>query len=442
MLPPSAEASERGLVRAIGVRGLTAAIVNVTIGAGIFVLPAIVARDLDTAAPLAYLACAVAMTLVVASFAAAGSRVSLTGGLYAYVEVAFGPLVGVLTGVLIWLASLLAAASVASALATSIGLVLPGAGAGPGKALLLAGVYGAFAAINVRGVRLGTRVVELVTVLKLLPLVLLVVVGLTWVQLSDFVIRMAPPAEIGAASITLIFAFVGIEIALVPSGEIREPARTVPRAVFLAMGIATLLYLLLQLVTHATLGDRLAQFDEAPLAEAASRVLGPWGYTLMLVGGAVSMLGFLSGDSLGTSRSLFAFARDGLLPAALARVHGRYHTPAAAIVTHAVLVWATASLGTFGPLALLSNVALLVCYFLCCAAAIELSRRDVRSGGAPFQMPGGPAVPLAACLVIVWLLSHASRREFAVTGMTVAVAALLYWLRSLRSKGAPLAAGS
>ena len=106
-----------GLVRAIGVRGLTANIVNATIGAGIFVLPAIVARDLGSAAPLAYLACGLAMTLVVASFAMAGSRVSLTGGIYAYVEVAFGPLVGFLTGFLVWLSCVLATTSVASALA-------------------------------------------------------------------------------------------------------------------------------------------------------------------------------------------------------------------------------------------------------------------------------------------------------------------------------------
>ena len=106
-------------------RGLTASIVNTTIGAGIFVLPALVARDLGSAAPLAYLACGLAMTFVVASFAMAGSRVSLTGGIYAYVEVAFGPLIGFLTGFLVWLSCLLAAASVASALAASVALAAP-----------------------------------------------------------------------------------------------------------------------------------------------------------------------------------------------------------------------------------------------------------------------------------------------------------------------------
>jgi amino acid transporter len=433
---------ERGLVRAIGVRGLTANIVNTTIGAGIFVLPALVARDLGTAAPLAYLACGLAMTLVVASFAIAGSRVSLTGGIYAYVEVAFGPFIGFLTGVLVWLACLLAAAGVASALASAAGLVVPGAGAGLGKALLVAVVYGAFAVTNVRGVTMGTRVVEVATVVKLLPLLLLVAVGMFQVDAADLAVRIAPASEIGTASITLIFAFVGVEIALIPSGEIRDPARTVPRALFFALAITTVLYLALQLVAHATLGESLATFTDAPLAEVASRVLGGWGYTLMLAGAVVSMLGFLSGDALGSPRSLFAFARDGLLPPALARLHPRYHTPATAILTHAVIVWAAASVGTFGVLAVLSNVALLTSYLFCCAAAIELRRRNVQAAGMPFSVPGGPLIPAAACLVLAWLLWHATGQELAVTAATTAVAAALYGLRAWRGRVARASEGT
>src|SRR5205807_7583683 len=122
------------LVRAIGVRGLTASIINVTVGAGIFVLPAVVAAGLGPAAPLAYLVCAALMSLIVICFASAGSRVSLTGGLYAYIEVAFGPFVGFLGGVLYWLMASFAVASVASAFAGSLGALWPAAGAGMGRA--------------------------------------------------------------------------------------------------------------------------------------------------------------------------------------------------------------------------------------------------------------------------------------------------------------------
>src|SRR5256886_7005167 len=93
-----AEQVDHQLVRGIGIPALTANIISSTIGAGIFVIPAAVAAGLGPAAPLAFICCAVAMVLFVTCFAIAGSRVSLTGGLYAYVEVAFGKYVGVLAG--------------------------------------------------------------------------------------------------------------------------------------------------------------------------------------------------------------------------------------------------------------------------------------------------------------------------------------------------------
>src|SRR5437762_8315342 len=123
--PGMQASSDHALVRALGVRSLTASIINTTIGAGIFVLPAVVAAGLGSAAPLAYIVCGALMALIVSCFAAAGSRVSLTGGLYAYVEVAFGPFVGFLAGVLFWLTAVFAVASVASAFAGSVSALAP-----------------------------------------------------------------------------------------------------------------------------------------------------------------------------------------------------------------------------------------------------------------------------------------------------------------------------
>src|SRR5437764_3545050 len=144
-------ADER-LVRAIGVPGLAANIVNATIGAGIFVLPALVARGLGAAAPLAFLVCAIAMVLFVTCFAIAGSRVSLTGGLYAYVEVAFGRYVGFLGGILYYLTAVLAVAGVVNVLADSLSAVLPIASNPIGRVVLIFLIYGVLALINVRGV--------------------------------------------------------------------------------------------------------------------------------------------------------------------------------------------------------------------------------------------------------------------------------------------------
>jgi basic amino acid/polyamine antiporter, APA family len=425
---------DEGLVRAIGVRRLTASIVNVTIGAGIFVLPALVAGGLGRAAPLAYIVCATVMALIVMCFASAGSRVSSTGGLYAYVEVAFGPYVGFLTGVLYVLAAVFAVASVASAFAGSVGAMWPAAAGAASRALLLVALFASLATINIRGVAPSGRLIETVTVAKVLPLAIFVAAGLFYIGRHGPIAGAAPSlpaaAALGRTTIVLIFAFIGVEVALVPSGEIREPAKTVPRALFSALAITTLLYLAIQYVAQALLGPALPEFAVAPLAEAAGRILGRGGALLMLAGAVVSMFGYVSGDMLGSPRALFAFGRDGMLPRVFARIHPRFRTPDVAIGAYAVVVGSLAISSTFAQLAVLANVASLSMYLLCCAGSWQLQRRDVRAGGIPFRTPGGPIVPTLAVAAIVWMLAHATWHELAVEALVLAIASLFYVIRS------------
>ena len=186
---------DRGLLRVIGARRLTAAIVNATIGAGIFVVPAMVANGLGPAAPLAYLVCAALMALIVVCIASAGSRVSLTGGLYAYVEVAFGPFVGFLGGVLYLLSATFASASVASAFTASLAVLWPAAGTPAGRTLLLLGLFALLAFINVRGAAPGARLIEAMTLAKLTPLVVLIVAGAWFVEPRNLAIETMPAAS-------------------------------------------------------------------------------------------------------------------------------------------------------------------------------------------------------------------------------------------------------
>jgi APA family basic amino acid/polyamine antiporter len=439
--------AEGGLVRALGVRGLTATAFNVMIGTGIFVLPSIVAADLGARAPLAYVVCALAMGSIVLCFAEAGSRVSLTGGPYAYVEVALGPFVGFLGGVLLWLVGVFATAAVASALVGSAAVFWPRIAAPVPRGVLLVGLFSALAVVNVLGVRQGARVIEAVTVAKLLPLVGLVVVGAFAGRAmgSGGAGSFTGSEPLGRSAVVLLFAFAGVESALVPSGEIRDPARTVPRALAIVMVAVTGLYIAVQLVAQRILGvDGLAAAREAPLAAAATRVAGTVGGGVVAAGAVISMLGHVSGMVLAMPRALYAFGRDGRLPVvsrALGAIHPRYRTPYVAIVVHAAIVCALAMSSAFAPLAILANVSVLVLYFLCCVAVVVLRRRDVRDGGQPFRSPGGPVVPLVALAMIVWLLAHASVRELTTVGAVLVVAALLFgstW-RRLRAPIAPAA---
>ena len=430
----SAHRNDEGLVRAIGWPTLTASIINQTIGAGIFVLPAVAAGGLGAAAPIAYVVCAALMGLIVACFAAAGSRVSLTGGLYAYIEVAYGPFVGFLAGVLYWLMAAFAVASVASAFAGSIGVLIPAAAGPAARAALIVTIFTALALVNITGVRSGSRVIQVVTAAKLLPLVVFVLAGVWFVDRSA--LTWTEPltlTAIGRTCIILIYAFAGVEVALVPTGEVRDATRAVPRAVFTALAITTTFYLLIQATAQGLLGASLTTYASAPLAEAASRVLGNAGRTLVLLGGTVSMFGYVAGDVLGSPRALYAFARDGVLPAVVARIHDRYRTPYVAIVCHAAIVAGLAVSSSFTRLAILANVAALGLYMTCVLAAFELQRRDVRDtvsrSGTPFRLPGGPAIPLLAVIVIVWMLSNATRREFQVLAAVLALASLIYAAR-------------
>jgi basic amino acid/polyamine antiporter, APA family len=420
------------LVRAIGSRRLTASIVNVMVGAGIFVLPATVASGLGRGAPVAYIVCAGLMALIVTCFAAAGSRVSLTGGLYAYIEVAFGPFAGFVAGVLYSVMAAFAVASVASALAGSILAFWPALTSGVVRAALLAAIFAAVAVVNLRGVTPGARLVELVTVAKLLPLLVFLAAGLPLLRADRVLVDHMPAASLlGQTSIVLIYIFGGIEVALVPSGEIRNPARTVPRAVYMGLAFTTMLYLAIQAVAQSVLGPALPDFAAAPLAEASGKLLGNAGRSMVLIGAIVSMFGYVSGDMLSSPRALFAFGRDGILPRVFASVHPRFHTPQLAIGVYATIVALLAISSSFTQLAILANVTALTLYLMCIAASWELQRRDVRSaGGAPFVLPAGPLIPLLAGTVALWLLAQASGRELRVLGLVLAVAGLGYVIRA------------
>ena len=385
---------------------------------------------MGAAAPLSFLLCGAIMGLVVTTIAMAGSRVMLTGGIYAYVEVAFGPYVGFLTGVLQWLTGLLAVSGVASALLDQMTALVPAMDPPVIRVLALLVIFGALATVNVRGVRAGTRVIETMTAAKLAPLLILVVAGAFFVNPSALAWPGWPGNEaVGRSILLLIFAYSGVEVAIAPSGEVRRPAYTIPRAVFLALTVTTVLYIAIQLVAQGTLGANLASASTTPLADSAATFLGAAGRTLMLLGAVCSMFGYLSGDMLSSPRSLYALARDGFLPSTLARIHHARRTPQMAIWTHATLAAIVASTGTFQSLAIISNVGLLIMYLLSCAAAAELTRRDVRTEAAPLSPPGGYIWPALGAAMVLWVLSTATLPEFGVTGVVLAIATAIYFIR-------------
>lgn len=418
-----------GLLRTIGVLGLAAAVINVTIGSSVFVFPATVAAALGAAGILPYLVAAALMGLIALCFAESGSRVTGAGGSYAYVGTAFGPFAGWLVGLLIYLGvQLIASAVVGSVFVRSLSVLVPSLGSGVPRAVLLAVIFAGFALVNIRGGSSGgIKVVQWVTFAKLAPLLLLVVVGLVGFRPEYVRWETTPPvADIGRMAMRLIYLFAGVEAVLAVSGEIRDPSRTVPRGIFLGLATVTVIYLGVQFAAQGLLGPALPTHDRAPLADAAAVMLGDTGRIILVVGGMLSTLGFLSADMLASPRTLFAMADAGRLPRALATVHPKYQSPAVAIALHAGLACILAIYGDFDTLTALASSAILSIYLLCCAATLVLQRRRVGDELHPLKLPLGPVIPLLAIALVIALMTTLARNEVIALGIIIVAAGLSY----------------
>jgi amino acid transporter len=418
-----ATAADSRLLRAVGTWALAASIVNVTIGGGIFRLPASVYAALGQASPIAYLACAAVIGLIVVCFAEAGSRVSQTGGLYAYIETAFGPLIGFVCGVLLWVGMTYALSAVAAFFGDAFVALVP-ALAGV-KWAVIVGVLALFAGLNMLGIAAATRFNVVMTIAKLAPLALVIIAGLASLNSERVALTTPDGGELARGSIVLMFAFLGIESALVPSGEVKDPSRTIPRAIAIAMIAVVIVYLSVQLVAQSALGAALGT-STTPVADAGGALLGSWGKNFILIGSAISMFGYVSGMTLGVPRALFAFARDGFLPKALAAVHERYRTPHIAILVQVVVTIVLALSGQFDRLAIIANGAILLVYAACALAIFRLRRMNVRLETQPFVAPLGPVIPALAFISIVWLMTSLKIDEWVAVLAAIGAALVVY----------------
>lgn len=423
------------LLRVVGLAGLTAIALNGVVGSGIFVLPASVYALAGAASPMAYLLAALLMALVVACFAEAGSRAEETGGPYLYARAAFGELAGFLVGWMFMLSRLAATAAVANAFVAYLGYLAPSLGVGVGRFAAITVAIGGLAVLNVFGVRRASSAVNVLTVAKLVPLLIFVGVGLWFVDPDR--IRLLALPELGSlrqAALLLVFAYGGFENANVPTEETHNPRRHLPLALLTTTAAVAVLYMLIQIVAQGTLPGLAT--SATPLASAAREVMGAPGGWMLTVAAVLSTLGSISALVMVGPRILYAFARHGQLPAALASIHPRYRSPHLAVVVFALLTWAVALGGGFAELAALSAVARLLFSATTCLA-VPILRRRQRCGEPGFVLPGGPVIPLLAAALSAWLLSGLTRVQAMAGGLGLLSGLAVYagyrWLRAARS---------
>ncbi|MEX1240072.1 MAG: amino acid permease [Cyclobacteriaceae bacterium] len=433
--PPVSTQTQEGLRREVGVWGLGSNLINTVVGAGIFVLPAVVAKGLGSAGIIAYIFCGILITMVMLCFAEVGSKITLSGGAYNYIGIAFGKYFGFLTtNIFIFGCSLLANAAVANALADTLSYPLPLFNNAVFRGFFFVAVYSLLSIPNIRGVSKGVALIKITTLAKLTPLLTLLVLGATHVSIDNLTWETAPSFhDIGETSLILFFAFQGAENSLGISGEVRTPKKTIPKGILISILIVVLLYAGIQLVSQGILGDSLPLFGNAPLAEVANQIMGPFGVTLMIVGAAISMFGYLSGDILNMPRVIFGAARDRVIPIpALARIHPRFATPYMSIILFAALGCAYAISGGFTQLAILSSASSLLIYLGVALAVIKLRLTKARDPKT-FRIPGGYTIPILAVIAIGWFLSNLSMNEKIGMAIFIGILSVLFlavnWLK-------------
>jgi len=416
------------LIRAVGRWQLVGLSINDVIGSGIYLLPAATAALLGPMSLWAVVLAGLVVALLVACYAQAASYFDQPGGSYLYAREAFGPFVGFQIGWMIWLTRISSAAALSNGLADAVARFWPAAGVdGFSRLLVVAGSLALLTAINVIGIRSAARTGVALAIGKLVPLLLFIAIGIFYVDWSWAFSGHTPDlhdvGNLGEAALLLLFAYAGFENIPAAASEYHNPRRDLPFALITMIVTVTSIYALVQVVAQGNLPG--IATSQAPLADAASRFGGELLAMILTVGATISILGTTSNTVMLGPRFLYALAKDGYGPAFLARVHPRFHTPAAAVITQGVISLALALSGSFVKLALLSMVTRLLAYIGTAAAVLVLARRY---GDRPdaMRLPGGPLIPVLALVLSLALLASASWQNLAAAGVACIVGALIY----------------
>ena len=423
-----------GLVRRLGLFDATMIVMGGIIGSGIFVNPAEVARHVGTPILIvgAWLIGGVIALIGALVYAELAARRPETGGQYAYLRDAYGPVPAFLYG---WSLLLViqsgGMAAVATIFAGYLGDLVrlplaPSAVAAAALALLTL--------VNCFGVRAGSNVQNALMVLKIGVIAALVAAGLAFAPAAELEAAPRPAEPLGllAALTPVMFAYGGWQTASFIAGEMRDPRRDLARGLLLGVGGVVLLYAAVAFVCVHVLGPAGLAETRTPASAVMRLALGERGADLLALGIAVSALGFLSQGMLTTPRVYFAMAEDRLFFRRVAEVHPRTHAPIFAILLQGAAATVIALTGTYGQI-LSYVVSVDFLWFGLTGAALIVFRR--REGGrAPFSVPGHPfttALFVAACWIVVaatvWNDPANSAIGYAI--LLAGIPVCLFWLR-------------
>jgi len=336
--------SDRKLKRTMGLWMATALVVGNMVGSGIFLLPASLSAAAGPVSIIGWVFTGVGAMLLALVFARLGSRFPRTGGPYVYAKRSFGDFIGFQTAWGYWIAAWAGNAAIAVAFVGYLAVFWPDVGTDNLLGALVGiGVVWLVTAINVLGARESGGVQLVTTILKFVPLAVIGIVGLFFIDGGNYTPFSPHGTSIGLLSSTAaltLWAFIGLESATVPAEEVKDPERTIPRATILGTILATVVYIVATVAIMGIIPTGELAASTSPFADAAGQIFGGgWDKVIALVA-LVSTFGALNGWILIQGRVPLAAAEDGMFPAPFARVHGKRKTPVFGLVVSSVLVTA------------------------------------------------------------------------------------------------------
>ena len=406
---------------------------NGVIGQGIFLTPGKAADMMGPSAILALLLGAVLCFLIALCFAEVGSRFKSTGGAYLYAREAFGEFVGFEVGWMTCCVAIISWATLSNGFTLVLAHFIPEVGAGPLQKAVACGVVTLLTGVNLLGVQSGAKVVKFFTVAKLIPLALFIGVGAFFMDgtlFTPFTPKgVAPLAE---TTIVLLYAYAGFETMVVPAGEMARPQRSVPMALFLVLGICTVVYMGVFAVATGTLPGLAGHAN--PVAGAARGFMGETGGMLIAMGIVLSVFGTNSGSALVNPRRFFALSERGDLPKILSKTSSVTGAPVPAIILTWVATIGLTLMGSFKELLVIGVIARFAQYIPTCLAVIVLRKRETFNKEDGFTLPFGPIIPLIAVALCIWLLANQKPEKLQAGAIALAIGVPLYFLARYNRK--------
>ena len=416
----------KSLIRGIGFAGASILTLNSVIGSGIFGLPGIVAPQLGSFSPWLFLLIGLLILSMVMTLAELTSYFKESGGPVLFTSTAFGPLTGFTTGWMLFVSRFTAFAANTNVMAIYLAAVWPWFGEGIGRIILICSVCGSLTWANYIGVKKGVKTMVIITIFKLAPIILLIILGIQYVHPDTLIPESIPNlSELGGPTLLLIYAFVGFESATIISGETSKPTKTLPKALLQTVISIGVLYFLIVLIFISVIpggGD-----GSATLTDVGEKLMGPTGILIITIGAFFSIGGNLSSIMLAIPRLPFAMAQQNLLPKWFSYVHTKYSTPSNSILFLGAIGLFFAITGTYVELIVASSLTRLITYTLCIFSLPVIRKKATKEQKSnAYILKGGYAIPIIALVLCIWLAIQSTQDAWILTGGLLISGLILY----------------